>query len=168
MFGFVARALDYGGLVFEDDKPDTLAEALAALERGLAEYLMVSLDCCQIDTRSDFQAARSPSAEKSALRQSAEKAGILNTGNNPGTPPSISRGRGSNWRSNPQSEECAESPSRKRRSHERPCQEDQRILADLGESHRQNVYSAPDENTGKTGVGTVKITLALSVSPPQV
>ena len=38
MFGFVARALDYGGLTFEDDKPDTLAEALASLERGLAEY----------------------------------------------------------------------------------------------------------------------------------
>jgi hypothetical protein len=38
MFGFVARALDYGGLVFDDDKPDTLAEAMASLERGLAEY----------------------------------------------------------------------------------------------------------------------------------
>lgn len=38
MFGFVVRALDYGGLVFEDDKPDTLAEALAALEKGLTEY----------------------------------------------------------------------------------------------------------------------------------
>jgi hypothetical protein len=38
MFGFVARALDYGNLAFEDDRPDTLAEALAALERGLAEY----------------------------------------------------------------------------------------------------------------------------------
>ena len=25
MFGFVARALDYGNLAFEDDKPDTLA-----------------------------------------------------------------------------------------------------------------------------------------------
>jgi Domain of unknown function (DUF6930) len=36
MFGFVTRALDYGGMVFEDDKPDTLAEALASLERGLA------------------------------------------------------------------------------------------------------------------------------------
>ena len=35
MFGFVARALDYGGLAFEDDKPDTLAEAMAALEKGL-------------------------------------------------------------------------------------------------------------------------------------
>ena len=35
MFGFVARALDYGGLTFEDDKPDTLAEAMAALEKGL-------------------------------------------------------------------------------------------------------------------------------------
>jgi hypothetical protein len=39
MFGFVARALGYGGLAFEDEKPDTLAEALASLERGLAEYL---------------------------------------------------------------------------------------------------------------------------------
>jgi hypothetical protein len=38
MFGFVARALGYGGLAVEDDRPDTLAEALAALERGLAEY----------------------------------------------------------------------------------------------------------------------------------
>ncbi len=38
MFGFVVRALDYGGLVFEDDKPDTLAEAMVALEKGLTEY----------------------------------------------------------------------------------------------------------------------------------
>ena len=38
MFGFVVRALGYGGLVFEDDKPDTLAEAMAALEKGLTEY----------------------------------------------------------------------------------------------------------------------------------
>ncbi len=37
-FGFAVRALDHGGLVFEDDKPDTLAEAMAALEKGLAEY----------------------------------------------------------------------------------------------------------------------------------
>lgn len=37
-FGFVVRALDYGGLVFEDDRPDTLAEAMAALEKGLTEY----------------------------------------------------------------------------------------------------------------------------------
>lgn len=37
-FGFVARALDYGGLVFEDDKADTLAEAMAALEKGLADF----------------------------------------------------------------------------------------------------------------------------------
>jgi hypothetical protein len=37
MFGFVVRTLDYGGLVFEDDKPDTLAEAIAALEKGLTE-----------------------------------------------------------------------------------------------------------------------------------
>jgi hypothetical protein len=38
MFGFVVRALDYGGLIFEDDKPDTLAEAMAALEKGLTEH----------------------------------------------------------------------------------------------------------------------------------
>jgi hypothetical protein len=38
MFGFVVRALDSGGLAFEDSKPDTLAEAMAALEKGLAEY----------------------------------------------------------------------------------------------------------------------------------
>jgi hypothetical protein len=38
MFGFVARALDYGNLAFEDDRPDTLAEAMAALERGLAKW----------------------------------------------------------------------------------------------------------------------------------
>jgi hypothetical protein len=40
MFGFVARALDYGGLVFEDDKPTTVAEALAALDDGLAAWFM--------------------------------------------------------------------------------------------------------------------------------
>jgi len=33
MFGFVARALSYGGLVFDDDRPNTLAEAMAALKR---------------------------------------------------------------------------------------------------------------------------------------
>ena len=34
-FGFIVRALDCGGLVFEDDKPRTLAEAMVALEMGL-------------------------------------------------------------------------------------------------------------------------------------
>ncbi|MHB1424803.1 MAG: hypothetical protein ACYC3I_16655 [Gemmataceae bacterium] len=38
MFGFVGRVLGYGGMVFEDDKPDTLAEAMEALEKGLTEY----------------------------------------------------------------------------------------------------------------------------------
>jgi hypothetical protein len=33
----VARALDEGGLVFEDGSSKTLAEALAALEEGLAK-----------------------------------------------------------------------------------------------------------------------------------
>jgi hypothetical protein len=36
--GFVVRALDDGGPVFEDDKPDTLAEAMAALEMGLKKW----------------------------------------------------------------------------------------------------------------------------------
>jgi hypothetical protein len=38
MFGFIARALDHGGLAFEDDKPDTLAEAMASLEKGLRKW----------------------------------------------------------------------------------------------------------------------------------
>jgi hypothetical protein len=36
--GFVIRALDCGGLVFEDTKAETLAEALTALEKGLARW----------------------------------------------------------------------------------------------------------------------------------
>ena len=39
MFGFVVRAWDYGGIVFEDDKAETLAEAMAALENALGEHL---------------------------------------------------------------------------------------------------------------------------------
>lgn len=31
---------DYGGVIFEDDKPNTLAEAMLALEKGLAEYFV--------------------------------------------------------------------------------------------------------------------------------
>jgi hypothetical protein len=37
-FGFVVRALGYGGLDFEDDKADTLAEAMAVLEAGLSKW----------------------------------------------------------------------------------------------------------------------------------
>ena len=36
--GFVASALDDGGLVFEDTKSNTLAEGLVALEQGLADW----------------------------------------------------------------------------------------------------------------------------------
>jgi hypothetical protein len=36
--GFVARALDDGGLVFENASSNTLAEAMAALEEGLADW----------------------------------------------------------------------------------------------------------------------------------
>jgi hypothetical protein len=38
-FGFVVRALGYGGLAFEDDRADTLAEAMAVLEAGLSIWL---------------------------------------------------------------------------------------------------------------------------------
>jgi hypothetical protein len=38
-FGFVARALDAGGMVFDTDKCQTLDEAMAALEAGIAAYV---------------------------------------------------------------------------------------------------------------------------------
>ena len=38
LFGFVARALHEGGTQVEDTRPDSLAEALAALEVGLVEW----------------------------------------------------------------------------------------------------------------------------------
>jgi len=34
----VVRALGYGGLDFEDDTPETLAEAMAVLEAGLSKW----------------------------------------------------------------------------------------------------------------------------------
>jgi hypothetical protein len=37
-FGFVVRAIGYGGMDFEDDRPETLAEAMAAPEAGLARW----------------------------------------------------------------------------------------------------------------------------------
>ena len=37
-FGFVARAIGYGGLDFEDDSPETLAEAMAVLEAGSSKW----------------------------------------------------------------------------------------------------------------------------------
>jgi hypothetical protein len=37
-FGFVARAIGYGGLDFEDDTPESLAEAMAVLEAGLSKW----------------------------------------------------------------------------------------------------------------------------------
>jgi hypothetical protein len=37
-FGFVAMALDYGGVIYEDDRPRTLSEAMAALELGLRKW----------------------------------------------------------------------------------------------------------------------------------
>ena len=36
--GFIVRAMDDGGLVFEDDKPRTLAQAMTALETRLARW----------------------------------------------------------------------------------------------------------------------------------
>jgi hypothetical protein len=37
--GFVAMALGYGGVVYEDDRPRTLAEAMAVLETGLRKWM---------------------------------------------------------------------------------------------------------------------------------
>ncbi len=37
-FGFVARAIDYGGVDFEDNSPETLAEAMTVLEAGLKHW----------------------------------------------------------------------------------------------------------------------------------
>jgi hypothetical protein len=37
-FGFIAMALDYGGFVYEDEKPRTLAESMAVLEKALARW----------------------------------------------------------------------------------------------------------------------------------
>ena len=37
-FGFVARAIGHGGLDFEDDRPDTLAESMTVLGAGLARW----------------------------------------------------------------------------------------------------------------------------------
>ena len=37
-FGFVVRSLDYGGMVFEDDKAKTLLDGLIALEKGLTAW----------------------------------------------------------------------------------------------------------------------------------
>ena len=37
-FGFVVRAIGYGGVEFDDDSPETLAEAMTVLEAGLARW----------------------------------------------------------------------------------------------------------------------------------
>jgi hypothetical protein len=37
-FGFVVRAIGYGGVDFEDDTPETLSEAMAVLELGLERW----------------------------------------------------------------------------------------------------------------------------------
>ena len=43
-FGFAVRAMDYGGLVFEDDKAETLAEAMAALVEGAGRVFRAGRD----------------------------------------------------------------------------------------------------------------------------
>src|SRR5262245_1960455 len=59
MLGFVARALDYGGQVFEDDRPDTLGEALAPLER----------DRSRVERDKRTEGHRAPHATGSGLRR---------------------------------------------------------------------------------------------------
>ncbi len=73
-----------------------VAEAVKQVKKGSARVLthtrsqvggVVSLDCCQMDVSPEFQATCRLSAEKSALRPSAEKVGVLNLGNQGGTRP---------------------------------------------------------------------------------
>lgn len=47
-FGFVVRALDCGGLVFENTEVRTLDEALVALERGIAEQIDDGIDTVRL------------------------------------------------------------------------------------------------------------------------
>jgi hypothetical protein len=69
-FGFLTRALEYGGLAFEDDQPDTLAEALAVLEKGVREwYEEQGIEVGQRFTRPSLLRCRSRSGE-SPLRSS--------------------------------------------------------------------------------------------------
>ena len=37
-FGFVVRAMGYGGVDFEDNRPESLAEAMVVLEAGLSRW----------------------------------------------------------------------------------------------------------------------------------
>ena len=37
-FGFVVRAIGYGGVDFEDDTPETLSQVMAVLEAGLSQW----------------------------------------------------------------------------------------------------------------------------------
>lgn len=37
-FGYIVRALDYGGLILEDSKPRALVEAMVSLENALARW----------------------------------------------------------------------------------------------------------------------------------
>ena len=46
-FGFIVRAIGYGGLDFEDERADTLAEAMAALEVGLLRWFREQ--CVELD-----------------------------------------------------------------------------------------------------------------------
>jgi Domain of unknown function (DUF6930) len=56
--GFVARALDDDGRVFDNNRSNTLAEAMAALEEGLAEWFR--------DQRTDLRSS-SPTVEKTHI-----------------------------------------------------------------------------------------------------
>ncbi|OWK40942.1 hypothetical protein [Fimbriiglobus ruber] len=44
-----ATTLNDGGLVFEDDKPNTPAEAMAALEKGLIKHFNFKEEGIEID-----------------------------------------------------------------------------------------------------------------------
>jgi len=74
-FGFVVRALGYGGLDFEDDTPETLAEAMAVLEGGLTvtdQRFGVSFEHGAGDTRGLRARCSEMSAYTNATRHAAK------------------------------------------------------------------------------------------------
>jgi hypothetical protein len=64
---FVVRALNDGGVVFEDDKPRTFAEAMTALEKGLDEWFRDQ----ETDFRTSAHVRKSSPLKKRRLRHHA-------------------------------------------------------------------------------------------------
>jgi hypothetical protein len=76
-FGFVVRALDYGGLVFEDVKSKTFSEAMQELEAGLSRWLREEVTLARKATRPITRpkaAGEPPDAVSQELRRVLEDA----------------------------------------------------------------------------------------------